>query len=111
MKKKKDDEFVLTWAFTFTVKGGEQTRADFQSHTLTDATLQFHASRQIEHGLGRDDYKIIGIKTNHQAPQSYDQYDLPPRNPDIRQCMFTKKLFNRHQEKLAELGWLGVSIA
>jgi hypothetical protein len=102
--KKHDEEFVLTWTFTSTVRGEVSDPVAIHADSLTSATLAFHAERQLIRGLSRDDYKIVGIATNHTPPQRYDRYDLPPRNPDIRQCTFTKRLYKQYSERLTQLG-------
>jgi len=104
MKKNEDEDFVLTWTFSSTVKGVTAGDVEIPSHTLMEATLAFHASRQLTNGLGRDDYAITGIKTNHKQPQHYDRFDLPPRNPSIGECTFTKRLHRLHEPELVKLG-------
>lgn len=103
--EKKEPRFVPTWTFTSTTRGAPADAFKVTLFEMTDALLWFHADRQITKGLGRGDYAIVSIVSDHKQPQHYDRYDLLPRNPDIRECMFSKSLFNAHEAKLKELGW------
>lgn len=107
---KKEPRFVPTWTFTSTTRGEPASTFDVKIHEMTDALLWFHADRQIAKGLTRDDYAIVEIISDHQQRQRYDRYDLPPRNPEIRDCVFSKSLYNAYQEKINSLN-LTVKVA
>jgi hypothetical protein len=102
--EKKAPKFVPTWTFTSTTLGQPASPFNVKCYEMTDALMWFHADRQINDGLTRDDYAIDEIVSDHTQKQHYDRYDLPPRNPDIRDCVFSKSLHNAHAEKLIKLG-------
>ena len=103
--EKKEPKFVPTWTFTSTIRGQKADPYSVTVFEMTDALLWFHADRQITNGLGRGDYAVVEIVSDHVQPQHYDRYDLPPSNPDIRACVFSKSLHKAHQTRMRELGW------
>ncbi len=106
MKPNDPEDFDLTWTFNAASNNLPAEPVAIVSHDLMEALVAFHAEMQLKRGSSPADYTIVDIATNQTPPKRYDRYDLPPHNPDIRQCVFTKRIARKFETEITHAGFV-----